>query len=129
MLSTTFPLARMDFRSQVSGRRTWCTSSFALGMWARNQQPSASRTTSAGGRPWKLSTKPRKSRRHLTNGAQWSPHDKAGRAFQSLSSALEREHGSCECQRRSPLHPPWTGELLIPILCPFDSGYSVSRLL
>ena len=61
--------------------------------------------------------------------AHWSPHDKAGRAFHSLSSALEREHGSCQCQRRSPLHPPWAGELLFPIFCAFDSGYLVSRLL
>ena len=57
--------------------------------------------------------------------ADWSPHDKAGRAFQSLSGALEREHGSCECQRWSPLHPPWAGELLFPILYAFDSRYFV----
>ena len=57
--------------------------------------------------------------------ADWSPHDKAGRAFHSLSGALEREHGSCECQRRSPLHLPWAGELFFPILYAFDSRYFV----
>ena len=57
--------------------------------------------------------------------ADWSPHDKAGRAFHSLSGALEREHGSYECQRHSPLHPPWAGELLFPILYAFDSRYFV----
>ena len=43
---------------------------------------------------------------NYTMEAQWSPNNKIGRAFHSLRGALDGEHGSCECEWQSSLHPP-----------------------